>query len=301
MSFKHHLLFLTLIGSLLNARIANACSCFGAPPRVLGAYERASVVVIAWTASFKGAAPGEGYEGISSIKMVVEKVFKGNLKAGDEMTFRASIKTSVGALRSGGNPGCFGLDLGVLLGALRQGHNVDCIWGFEESFLQRFLLYLGPVDEDSGMWYVTACGRSRNLQVADDQIDDLLYLNKLEEVRGKTRIAGTIQFLGGADVSVEGRTIRILGGDKSYEAKTNKNGVYEIYDLPAGKYAIEPEVPTGWKLAEPRLHYSPPQGEDQEGSPKKFPVALEDKGEVGLDFNYEIDPRIQHPTSTRIP
>jgi hypothetical protein len=32
--------------------------------------------------------------------------------------FRASIKTSVGALRSGGNPGCFGLDLGVLLGAL---------------------------------------------------------------------------------------------------------------------------------------------------------------------------------------
>ncbi len=261
MSFKHHFLFLTLIGLLLNVHIANACSCMGTCT-VGGSYEGASVVVIARAVSVEKAEPGAGYGGIRSTKMIVEKVFKGDLKAGDEMTFG-------------------------------QGAGMDCIWGFDQQSVgRRFLFYLGPPEKASKMWYVGVCGRSREVQGSEEATDDLLYLNRLREVRGKTRISGTIRFINGADVNVEGRTIRIIGGDKSYEVKTNKSGVYEIYDLPAGKYLIEPEVPTGWKLSEfwPRysllLH-------DQEKLPNKIPVVLADKGHVSLDIEYLIDNAIR--------
>jgi hypothetical protein len=263
MSFKYHFLFLTLIGSLINVRIANACDCSGTST-VLASYEGASVVVIVRAVAAKEAAPGEGYEGISSTKMVIEKVFKGNLKAGDEMTFG-------------------------------QGHGGgECIWSFGKPG-QRFLFYLSPWEKRSNMWYVSACSRSRYLQGAEDLSEDLLYLNRLKELSGKTRISGTIKIVNRAGISVEGRTIRILGGGKSYEAKTNKNGVYEIYDLPAGKYRIAPEVPMGWKLAEPWLHYTPPQ--DRERLPENFSVVLEDKGQVSLDIHYEMDSKSTPPAS----
>lgn len=260
MSFKYRLL-LALIGLLLNVHIANACSC-RPKPTVLAAYEGASVVVIARAVSVEKAEHGEGSEGIRSTKMVVEKVFKGDLKVGDEMPFG-------------------------------QGGNTDCIWGFYKPVGQRFLLYLGPREENSKMWYVMSCGRSRGVEDTEDQIDDLLYLNRLKEVSGKTRISGTIQFVNGGDVSVEGRTIRILGGDKSYEVKTNKNGVYEIYDLPAGKYLIEPEGPGGWKLSEIWLRYSLFLGDDQGRFPKQIPIVLADKGHTNLDVQYEIDTAIR--------
>src|ERR1700704_5861273 len=100
MSFKEHLLLLSLTGLLLGARVADACSCVGTCT-VLGSYEGASVVVIARAVAVEKAGPGEGYEGIISTKMVVEKVFKGDLKVGDEMTFG-------------------------------QGYNTDCVWGFSQ-------------------------------------------------------------------------------------------------------------------------------------------------------------------------
>lgn len=261
MSFKHRLLLVTLIGLLLNLRIANACSCVGTCT-VLSSYEGASVVVIARAVSVEKAEPGEGYEGIRATKMIVEKVFKGNLKIGDEMIFG-------------------------------QGSNVDCIWGFYKPVGKRFLFYLGPRDENSKMWYVASCGRSGGVQSAEDAIDDLLYLNRLKEVSGKTRISGTLQFVNGGDVRVEGRTIRIIGDDKIYEAKTNQNGVYEIYDLPAGKYLIEPEVPAGWKLSDFWLRYSLFLGDDQGKLSRKIPIALEDKGHASLDIHYEIDNAIR--------
>ena len=191
--------------------------------------------------------------------MIVENVFKGNLKVGDEMTFG-------------------------------QGANTDCVVGFtKQSVGRRFLFYLGPRDENLKLWYVMSCGRSGSVRSAVDPTDDLLYLNRLMEVRGKTRISGTIRFQGATEPSAEGRTMRIIGGDKSYEVKTNENGVYEIYDLPAGKYLIEPEVPTGWKLSESWLRYSLFLKDDHGQLPKKIPVALEDKGHANLDIYYETD------------
>lgn len=264
MLFKSHLLFFGLIGLLPGVHVAKACTC-SETGTVLDAYEGASEVVIARAVSVERAEHGEGYLGIISTKMIVEKVFKGDLKVGDEMTFG-------------------------------QSQGIGCLWNFDErSVGQRFLFYLRQREKNSKMWYVGACGRSRDVQSAEDPTADLLYLKRLREVSGKTRISGTIQFLQGPDVSVEGRAIRIIGGDKIYEVKTNKNGVYEIYDLPAGKYLIEPELPSGWKLAypDPWALFSPPLGDDQGRSSKQIPIVLADKGHASRDISYEIDNAIR--------
>jgi hypothetical protein len=259
MSYKQYSLLLTFIAVFLNMHIANACSCAGTCT-VLNAYEGASVVLIAKAISVEKAAPGEGWEGIKSTKMVIEKVFKGNLKIGDEMTFG-------------------------------QGHNMDCIWGFYKPVGQRFLLYLGGPEKHSGLWYVFSCSRSRGISEDDESIDDLLYLSKLWSVIGKTRISGAIEFGGGDDTSVEGIVVRIVGGDKSYEVKTNKEGVYEIYDLPAGEYLIEPQVPTGWELYVAALPFplSIPRAnsaDHEEKPPKRVSIALEDKRHAILDMRF---------------
>jgi len=189
--------------------------------------------------------------------MVVEKVFKGNLKAGDEMIFG-------------------------------QGGGADCIWTFdEESIDKQFLFYL-PIFEDQKMWFASTCGRSRGVDYA---IDDLLYLNNLSKVRGKTRISGTIGFEKETDLSVAGRKIRIIGANKTYEVKTNEDGVYEIYDVPAGKYLVEPELPAGWKIDQGWLRYSPSFIGDrvETGSIKRVPIKLEEKSHAGLNLHFEID------------
>jgi hypothetical protein len=45
----------------------------------------------------------------------------------------------------------------------------------------------------------------------------------------------------------EGTKVRIIGAKKTHVTKTDQHGVFEIYDLPAGRYLVEPEIPAGWK------------------------------------------------------
>jgi hypothetical protein len=258
MSYKNYFSFLLLIFAalLFNARTAQACSCAGTST-VLDAFDHAAVVVVARVVGVDRREKGSDFRGIRSTKMVAEKVFKGNLKAGDEMIFG-------------------------------QGGGADCIWTFdEESIDKQFLFYLSTF-EDQKMWFASTCGRSRG---ADYAIDDLMYLNNLSKVRGKTRISGTINFENETDLSVAGRKIRITGADKTYEVKTNEDGVYEIYNLPAGKYLIEPEVPVGWKIDKYSLKYSPSfiGGTEEIESIKRIPIKLVEKRHAGLDLQFEID------------
>lgn len=224
MTYKSFLLF--LLGAtaflFLNVEKVNACSC-AATPTVLEEYEWADTVVIVKATSIEKADKTYGYKGIRSATTVVEKVFKGNIKVDDEMVFA-------------------------------QGGGSDCIWTFDESSIgQEYLFYLKSSGKDEKVWIVGTCGRSHNLKYA---ADDLLYLNNLKKVRGKSRISGTVEFEKDTDLSVEGIKIRVVGTKKTYEVKTDENGVYEIYDLPAGKYFIEPSTPKGWKIDSFWLEYS---------------------------------------------
>jgi hypothetical protein len=262
-------LFLSIF--LLSCRIAEACSC-GPLPTVLDSFNHSDVVVVVSAVSVekatpeKTAAPGrmsdgtDYVDGVMSTSMRVEQVFKGTVKVGDEMIFV-------------------------------QGGGADCIWTFDESDIgKKFLFYLKH-QKNSNRWMGFTCGRSGNVNQA---VDDLLYLNNLDKVRNRTRISGTLGFNYDAGESLAGRKIRIIGTKGSHEIKTDANGVYEIYDLPAGRYVVEPEIPKGWKIGLFWLEYS--QSVDRnakELSFQKIPINLEAKKHAGLDIMFEIDNAIR--------
>ncbi len=252
---------------LLSLRTAEACSC-GAAPTVLNAFNHSDVVVIVSPVSVekappeKTAPPGRIAErqryvdGVMSTSTRVEQVFKGTLKVGDEMIFL-------------------------------QGGGADCIWTFDEKDIgKKFLFYLTRF-EGSQRWMAITCGRSKLVEYA---ADDLLYLNNLDKVRNKTRISGTVRFRYETNEIRAGRKIRIVGTNSTQEVKTDENGVYEIYDLPAGRYFVEPDVPKGWKVERYWLDYSPSfDRKANDGSLQKIPIILEANKHASLDLTFEID------------
>ena len=269
------LLFLVFSTALILAvtKTANACSC-GPRPTVLESFEGSDEVVIVRAISVEKveAKEGEHYvDGIKSATMVVEKVFKGKLKVRDEIVFG-------------------------------QGGGADCIWTFDEKSVGRqYLFYLTRPEKRStdsylpskepGLWFGFGCGRSSGLGGATE---DLLYLENLAKVRGKTRISGS---LGGGfsypDIDVEGKKIKIIGAKKTYQTKTDKDGVFEIYDLPPGKYFIEPETPAGWKIDPYYFKYVQSIVVNDDGqpeiSPKQFAVMLEPKKHVSVEIVFTVD------------
>lgn len=205
-----------------------ACSC-SEKPTVLSQFEYSKDVFIAKIVAVekdKNAKPN--LEGIAGAKAIVQKVYKGNLKVGEDLFFE-------------------------------QG--VICSWTFsEKSIGNEMLVYDSFVEGNPKSGSVSYCGRNNIIQNA---ADDLLYLNNLEKNKGRSRISGTINYRERSALenvepikkSVEGYKITITNAQTKqiYEVKTDKNGVYEIYDLPEGIYTFEAEIAKGWKLS----RYSP--------------------------------------------
>ena len=262
------LLLLALFLLPLATREARACSCGPRPP-VLDAFERADYVVVVRAVSVERsekAAPegriggGEYYvAGVRSTTMRVERVYKGRLKVGEELTFG-------------------------------QGGGADCVWTFsEKSVGEQYLFYLSPPWRGGKLWAAFTCGRSRSLRYAGD---DLLYLEKLDKVRGRTRLSGTIGFAVDAGVGVGGRLIRVAGEKKTYEVRTDADGVYEVYDLPPGTYTVVPEAPAGWKVRDFIHAYLPRAARAGEGArrePSGDQVTIEAGRHTGLDIRFDVD------------
>jgi hypothetical protein len=269
-----YLVFFSIAILLAAANSANACSC-GPRPSVLESFEQSDEVVIVRAIAVEKSenTENENYiDGVKSTTMVVEKVFKGKLKVRDEIVFR-------------------------------QGGGADCVWTFNEEMVgHQFLFYLSRPEKliadgfrglkDADLWFAFECGRSEGLAGA---AEDLLYLENISKVRGKTRISGTIgNRFDYPDIDVDGKKIKIIGPKKSYVTKTDKNGVFEIYDLPPGKYFIEPEIPAGWKIDPFWLRYSESVvtddvGEVQLKSPRQVAVMLEPKKHASVDILFTIE------------
>lgn len=156
---------------LSSAQTASACEC-GQRPTVLESFDESDEVLIVRVISVEEVADTDEHhyvDGVRSTTMIVEKVFKGNLKIRDEIIFG-------------------------------QGGGADCIWTFDEKSIgHQFLFYLNRPEKlsdrrylpsrDPGLWFAFGCGRSTGLPGATD---DLLYLENITKRRGKTRISGTI-------------------------------------------------------------------------------------------------------------
>lgn len=233
-------IMLVFISSLVfGAGVANACWCVN-DGSVLGEFGAAKSVILARTVSVERAEDSRSLYGIASAKLEVIKVYKGSFKPRDQMTFA-------------------------------QGGGGDCIWTFkEESIGQEYLFYLSPSDKFKGMWHGPVCSRSGR---ANQAASDLLYLDHMEEMRGKTRISGMVDFRHTDSVNVAGMKIRITGAKDSYELRTDANGVFEIYDVPPGKYTVEAETPKGWKPADEQ----------------KIPIEVLAQKHVDLKLYFEID------------
>lgn len=260
------LLFLAAAFLLCGAKTAEACSC-GPLPTVLDSFQGAQDVIIAEVTAVEKTSESDlnNYPyGVKGAKMSVKKVFKGNLKAGDEIFFE-------------------------------QGGGADCIETYrEESIGAKLLIYDTP---ENGKRAIMGCGRSGGLGGATE---DLLYLENMDKRRGKTRVSGRASYGFSSTApkgqSNAGKKIRIIGKNKTYTAITDENGVYEIYDLPAGDYFIAPEIADGWKINRYMLRYSPSlpfYGLDESDDLNRFPVVLEAGKHASVNFMYEVDNAIQ--------
>jgi hypothetical protein len=265
-----------LIGFSFSAtQTANACSC-GPRPTVLDSFDQSEEVVIVRVLSVERVHDTEQryVDGVKTATLVVDKVFKGKLRVRDEIVFG-------------------------------QGGGADCIWTFnEESIGHQYLFYLTRPEtiaksdrrflpsKEPGLWFAFGCGRSTGLAGATE---DLLYLENINKRRGQTRISGSI---GGGfdypDINVEGKKIKLIGEKKTYEAKTDKDGVFEIYDLPPGKYFVEPEMSPGWKINPYWLRYSTSlvggeYEQPEKKSLKQVQILLEPKKHASVDIVFTVD------------
>jgi hypothetical protein len=229
---------------------AKACSCMGSPTVDLE-YKTSPIVAVLKIKSLEKGGFGNE-ENLYLSKMTVEKVFKGNLKVGQEFNFKRT--------------------------------NSSCDYTFSKNVIgEEMLLYLGDKPSKEGFWYYPACSRSdftKNLSA------DLKYIENIDKVRGKTRLSGTISQ--NIESAVEGvnsqynklanRNVRIVGNGKDIQLKTDENGVYEIYDLPFGKYKVSIEPIVGYKTT----------GFDYP-TEETTTVQIKSRQHVEQDFTYYID------------
>lgn len=268
---KYLLIFFSIIFFYcISTTIIFACRC-GEIPTVLSQFEMSSNIFIAKIVSIEKAKDADFYEnGVKSIKVSVQKVYKGKYKVSEEII-------------------------------IEQGQGGDCGWIFEEKDKDKELLIYDLFNFLKHQ-IIIYCGRTTELKFAGD---DLLYLDNFAKVAGKSRISGTLQYWGSGEnkPSVENQIIKITNykTKKSCKVKTNKNGVYEIYGLPAGWYYVETEPAKGWKSDNLYRRYLPvdyqsyekldekyyPQNpQNKEGWTKPDAFYLFPNRHAGLDFNF---------------
>ena len=237
--------------SFVLADAARACSCVQSLTIDIVVERTQNIALFKLQAVEKYAEGERGYGSIKQARLVVEKVYKGNLKVGEEYIFG-------------------------------QGSGTTCTWAFSGEGIgtHSFLFYLGEKPKPGRNWWASYCSRSG---ASDLLAADFLYLEKLAEVKGKTRLSGSLWQYVRAAVKGEtskrdwlaGRKIRVIGSERNIELKTDDNGAFEIYDLPAGKYNVVPEPIAGYKFNDEKKD--------------SVEVEIKAKSHAEIIFRYEID------------
>jgi len=280
MTGKRLIVSLVLLSAILvaSSRVL-ACSC-GPKPTVLESFEGSNIVVTTHLVSVdKIGEKQREYDihYIRSVTMVVDKVYKGNVKPGQVLKFA-------------------------------QGGGADCIWTFDEDDVgDEFLFYLGqptvghpyfreqdPDTPQESMYYAGGCGRSRGLKGA---WDDVAYLNNLKKVQGRTRLSGQYGSWDTDKPIGAGLRLKIIGKNKTYETKTDKNGFFEIYDLPPGDYTVVAQLPFGWKINQYMLDRTSTGFDEYMRTALKeknqIPIRITEKRHTALDLLFDNDTAIK--------
>lgn len=239
--------------SVGSAGVAVACTCFGTAS-ACGSYLSADAVFVGSVQRIELPPAEKGEDGEEYVAgqiayIQVEKAFKG-MKWQTQVIFRTE--------------------------------GTSCDPEYKEG--QRWLFY-AYYDRKSKQWGTQACDRNTLVEHA---ADDLLYLQGLPASAQKTRISGKLTRYEGDPAgdhtrvkSITGAKVKITGEQRTYEVYTDKDGVYEIYGLPPGKYVVEPEPLPGLSIRLP-LRYGETDSSD-ESAPK---LVLRKKTCAGASFIY---------------
>jgi hypothetical protein len=150
-----------------------------------------------------------------NLVFLVEKVYKGDANVGDEIEVR--------------NSGCSIISERPVAAGMT------------------FLLYLNTAGGTSDTLEVVMCSRSGTV---DRVKTDLIWLDKLDQVKGQSRFSGTIwqegETIGDYWKCLANWPVTIQGNGKVYALKTNNDGFYEIYGLPPGVYEVTPAPVQGY-------------------------------------------------------
>lgn len=129
-----------------------------------------------------------------------------------------------------------------------------------------YLIYTNK--HENGLYDISMCSRTRPVSEAQD---DLAFLRNLDKVK-QSSVFGRAEVYFKRDGEQLGITrmipnvqIKVFNDTHSFIGKTDESGLYEITDVPPGKYQVEAIVPEGYKWREGY------------GRPKKE-VELMDKG-----------------------
>ena len=215
-----------LIAILVLPVLASACMC-PAPLALDKEFERSATVgVFKITSTFErqeraddAEMPGEGiepqYATVRQVLFSVEKVFKGTLRPGDEVRL---------------------VQIGPTM----------CDRYFDESMEgTEYLLYLPSDPSKDKEWKILGL---HALERCNGGRGGPAVSRKNGAGARKTRLSGTViqTFWPAAEGEVYRQEILadsrvvITGKGKTVRLKTDKNGVYEIYDLAPGRYRVTP-------------------------------------------------------------
>lgn len=234
---------------LVCADFVRACSCSLSLTVGIAFEETQNVAILKIDSLQTKKNPVSGEDVFFLSKMSVQKVYKGSFKVGQEMPFGIT--------------------------------GTSCDVSFDKNDIgKEFLMYLDDKYDKSAkqkVWFYNYCSRTGGIEYRKA---DLKYIENIDKVRGKTRFSGTISQR--IESAVEGedsvskklinKSVRIVGNGKDIQVKTDESGVYEIYDLPAGKYQIFVEPIAGYRTI-----------------PFGYPIEIKAKQHTEQDITYGID------------
>lgn len=200
--------FSLLLVLVFSAANVYAGTCVGSE-NICGAYTGAEAVVTAKLVKIKGSLVDNKYQG-QTLDFEVERSFKG-LK---EKTFQVfQVKT----------PGTW--------------------WYWDKDIGKTLLLYLYK-EKEKNFYNILQCSRSGE---ADKSTDALSWLEKLPGSLARNRISGTL-WVSNPWAALSNVGVKISNSKNSYDLVTDKNGMFEIWDVVPGDYSIVSQIPPGLSL-----------------------------------------------------
>ena len=113
-----------------------------------------------------------------------------------------------------------------------------CGWGSRFSIGERYLIYADL--NSSGVWNASACGRTRPIAEADEDIE---FLENLPSEGSGAHLYGTLLGIdSGRRISMAGAIITVEGSGLSYTTTATENEQYDMVALIPGEYNVSFKV-----------------------------------------------------------